>query len=130
MAKKKKKKSNIFPFVTFDTHHIFFSKLIFNGKWTAKLRSYPYCIATIPKSTLHKDLHKDLRYVPVPKEVNAEDALNQLETLKKYGAISDDDNLVKKLTVLVGIFECSEQPTADALRKQLAVAKAFYEEPP
>ena len=125
----KKKKKNLFPF-GFDNHHLFYTKMIYNTKYTNKLREHPYCKCTIPKGTLHHNIHKEVRYVPVPREISAKAALEELEKLKEYGAIRDDDSIIKRLKTLICIFDGCDQPTADALKKQLAVAMDYYNEPP
>lgn len=50
--------------------------------------------------------------------------------LEQAGAISDDDNIEKRLMVLAALFDCVEQPTADAFRKQQQIAHEFYNKKP
>ncbi len=57
-------------------------------------------------------------------------ALNQLMMLEQSGAISDDDDIEKRLMILAALFDCVEQPTADAFRKQQQVAHEFYTKKP
>lgn len=52
-----------------------------------------------------------------------------LEYLEKYGAIGPDDPIEKRLTVLIALFECIEQPTADALKEQLRLVHEFKKAP-
>ena len=62
-----------------------------------------------------------MRQIPPPSQENAKTALWHLQYLEKYGGISDRDPIEKRLQVLIALFDCSEQPTADALRKQLKI---------
>lgn len=80
---------------------------------------------TIPKDSLHRQIHEALAAVPTPKPANAREALQELRTLYHYGGISDHDDIEKRLKVLVALFDYIEQPTADALRKQLAIVQEY-----
>lgn len=71
-----------------------------------------------------------MNLIPVPKEENARFALEQLEYLYSINAIRNDDTLDKRLNLLAALFDCVDQPTADAFRKQLSIIHDFYEEPP
>lgn len=79
---------------------------------------------------MHKLLHAEVPLVPFPRSINALSALNQLMMLEQSGAISDDDNIEKRLMILAALFDCVEQPTADAFRKQQQVAHEFYNKKP
>lgn len=94
------------------------------------MREFHYCKVYIPKDTLHKRIHAQVPTVPVPKTVNALAALTQLRLLEQAGAISDDDNIEKRLMVLAALFDCVEQPTADAFREQQRIAHEFYTKKP
>lgn len=111
-----------------DRHHIFFQKRYYTGV-LAEFRKYAYCVVLIPKNTLHHQIHTEISNVPVPKVANVKNALAQLRALYRYGAISDDDGIEKRLKVLIALFECIEQPTADALKKQLDIVHRFYNGP-
>lgn len=84
----------------------------------------------IPKTTLHRFIHENMTHIPVPSELAAKGALEQLRYLEKYGAISDDDPIEKRLGLLAALFDCVAQPTADGFREQLAIVRKFYEKPP
>ena len=67
--------------------------------------------------------------IPVPEEVDAKTVLWHLDYLEKYDAISEKDTFEKRLLVLIALFDCSSQPTADALRKQLDLVREFNKKP-
>lgn len=67
--------------------------------------------------------------VPIPRDINALRALEQLRLLERYGAISDEDNIERRLEILAALFDCVEQPTADAFRKQAKIVHDFYTKP-
>lgn len=86
-------------------------------------------IIKIPKHTLHPYIHSNLKNVPAPKGVCAKSALLELDNLEKHNAISPNDGIEKRLKILVALFECSDQPTADAFKRQLEVVRKFYRGP-
>lgn len=85
-----------------------------------------YCIVEVPRKTLHRELHALLTNIPAPSGANAKGALEQLAMLEKYGAIRRDDPLDKRLAILAALFDCCEQPTADAFRKQQFFVELYY----
>ena len=112
-----------------DCHHIFFQKRHWKGGLKNELRMYWYCRVYIPRNTLHREIHAYLATIPVPKGTNIRSALTQLRELEKYGAISETDNIEKRLKVLIALFECAEDPTANALKVQLEIVQKFYSKP-
>lgn len=94
------------------------------------LRTYHYCVIPIPKCTLHRYIHENLRNIPAPSPIAAKGALEQLELLDKMGVLHDTDPIEKRLKLLAALFDCSAQPTADGIRKQLDIVRRFYTQPP
>ena len=109
-----------------DTHHIFYMGKTYNKGVLTELRNYYYCRVEIPRNTLHKKIHATIKNVPACKSINAKEALEQLRTLTRYGAINENDRIEKRLMVLIALLECVEPETADALKKQLDVVREFY----
>lgn len=122
MSKKKSGKKTLFG-KALDTHHIFYTKVSWTSATADKLRAHWYCIVEIPKGTVHHKIHEKVRYIPVPKNDNIRFALAQLDLLEDYGAIRSDDPIEKRLQLLAGLFDCTDQPTADALRKQIEAVR-------
>jgi len=119
-ASHKRKRRQISPSVR-DRHHLCYQK----GKWgygyLRELRDYWYCRISIPRDTLHRAIHCAVNDIPVPKNRSAKDALEQLRSLEKYGAITEFDSIERRLNLLIALFECSDQETADAFKEQLKV---------
>ena len=113
-----------------DTHHLCFQRRYWKGSSVSEFRSYWYCKIDIPKDTLHRAIHEGMNHVPVPKPVNARGALWQLKKLHEYNAIHDSDSIEKRLEILIALFDCAEQPTADAFRKQLEIVHKFNKKSP
>lgn len=122
-GKQKRAKATVVQ-TTNDRHHIFFQRRCYHGA-LASLRSYAYCVVAIPKDSLHRQIHEALAAVPTPKLANAREALQELRTLYHFGGISDHDDIEKRLKVLIALFDYIEQPTADALRKQLSIVQEY-----
>ena len=114
----------------YDSHHLCYTKRSWSGGALSEIRRFHYCIMQIPRNTLHREIHKEVGYIPVPKYQNAKDALAQLRILEERGAISDNDPLEKRLCILAFLFDCCDQPTADGFRKQLEVVRKFRYKPP
>lgn len=112
-----------------DKHHIFFMRRRWAGGLRGKLRNHAYCMAYIPKNTLHHEIHEAVKYVPLPRESSVNVVLWHLKLLKSQGATHDNDSLERRLVVLIALFDYIEQPTADALRAQLEVVRRFYHNP-
>ena len=123
MRKKRKRKRTIKN--PYDKHHIFYIRKEWNKGGLDKLRLHPYCIIPVHRETLHRYIHTHLAYIPTPRKCMVEEVLFHLEYLKKYGAITQEDTLEKRLEILIALFECAEQPTADALKEQLKLVHEF-----
>lgn len=114
----------------FDRHHIFWIRKEWSKGELNKLRLHPYCIVSLRRDTIHIFLHTHLAYIPTPRPLIVKEVLHHLKYLEDYGAISLDDPIEKRLRVLIALFDCVEQPTADALREQLRLVYEFKKAPP
>lgn len=129
--KRKKKSAKKCPIrAGYDRHHIFYQGRHYNCAELLQLRNHPYCVVPIPRDTLHREIHEFVGDIPKPSKINAKETLFQIEALEKAGSISLEDSLEKRLDLLAFFFDCVEQPTADALRKQLKIVCKFNQEPP
>jgi len=108
-----------------DCHHIFFQKRYWKGGLKGELRMHWYCRVYIPRDTLHRELHSLIMTIPVPRYCSIRSATEQLKMLEKYGAIKNTDPIDKRLRVFIALFECIEDPTADALKAQLEIVDRF-----
>lgn len=124
---KRKKKRVKTPF---DRHHILYIRKEWNKGKLELLRLHPYCIIPLHRDTIHRYLHVHLACVPAPSGKVVDEILEQLKYLEEYGAISRDDCIEKRLTVLIALFECIAQPTADALKEQLRLVREFNKKAP
>ena len=134
MAKKKHKKRKTkrkAPRITnaYDRHHLLWIAKEWSHGELRKLRYHHYCIIPMHRDTIHRFIHARMSYIPPPHETTAKFVLQQLIELEEFGAISAGDPIEKRLKVLAALFDCWEQPTADALRKQLRIVREFYKSP-
>lgn len=114
----------------YDIHHCCFIRRAWNHGYARAIRQFHYCTIPLPKATLHKAIHDGMKEVPVPSDVVAKSAYEQLLLLDKYGSLHDDDPIEKRLAVLVALFDCAAQETADGFRKQLSIVQSYKNKPP
>lgn len=112
-----------------DRHHILWHKKDYNKGWAKRLRDHWYCTVEIPRETLHRRIHHEITHIPVPRVISIKSALEQLNLLEKFGGISREDDIEKRVMVLHALFDCAEPQTANALKKQLEVVREFKKAP-
>lgn len=112
-----------------DVHHLLWTRRSWKGGAIGELRMHWYCRIPIPRETLHREIHHYIGSIPVPRYQSARSALEQLGYLEKYGGISKEDPIDKRLRVLIALFECTENDTANALKVQLEIVNRFYGKP-
>ncbi len=128
MSKRRKRRSNCkkrSKLTCTDRHHLLYQRRHWQKGYLSELRLFWYCIILIQKDPLHRLIHEYVGDVPTPREVSAKEALKQLRLLEKYGAISENDSIEKRLIVLIALFESSDQPTAEALKRQLNIVRKY-----
>lgn len=86
-------------------------------------------VIPLPKNTLHRFIHANLYAIPVPDNVSAKVAYEQLLTLDRFGVLHEDDPIQKRLQLLIALFDCVAQPTADGFRKQLDIINGYDKKP-
>ena len=112
-----------------DTHHLCYTRNSWGRGNLRKLRDYWYCKINIQRDTLHRKIHLELPAIPPPKDSSAKDALFQLEMLERFSAISEYDYIERRLELLASLFDCSDQETADAFRKQIQIVREWKSPP-
>lgn len=108
-----------------DRHHILWYKRDYSKGWAKRIRDHWYCTVEIPRNTLHKQIHYEVSHIPVPRVMSIKSALEQLELLERFGGISRDDDIEKRVMVLMALFDCCEPKTHEALKKQYEVICKF-----
>lgn len=127
-SKKRKKRQYINPSIR-DTHHLCYQQKCWNQGNLRKLKDFWYCKISIKRDTLHRHIHNNLVGIAPPKDSSAKSALEQLELLEKYCAISDFDSIERRLEILASLFDYSDQATADDFRKQSQIICEFKKPP-
>lgn len=110
----------------YDTHHLLWYKRDYSKGWAKRLRDHWYCRVDIPRDTLHKEIHNQVSYVPVPGACAIKDALFHLNLLERFGGIGPNDPIEKRLQVLMALFDCCEPATYNALKKQLDICNSLH----
>lgn len=126
---KRHKKAKKVNYNAVDRHHLCWTKREWRSGYLLDLRLHPYCVVLIPRDTLHHKLHTKMKHVPPPKPRSVKNALYHLDLLYQAGAINYDDPIEKRLKLLAALFDCTDQPTADAFRKQLKIICEYKENP-
>lgn len=112
-------------------HHLCYTRREWEHNSSAKqLREFWYCHVLIPQDTLHAKIHRWLYCVPCPPEIHAESALRQLKYLDSRGVLHEEDDIEKRLSLLLALFECTGQPTEEGLRLQLSIVRAYKDMKP
>lgn len=76
--------------------------------------------------SLHRKIHHEVLSIPVPRGVSCKTAFHQLQVLERYNAIHTYDNIEKRLTILMALFECVEPRTYEALKHQRAIVRKHF----
>lgn len=116
--KKKARKRNL---SAFDRHHLCWTRRSWSNGYLNELRLHPYCVVSIPRDTIHRHIHSELCYIPVPDQSSAKFVLEHLKYFEKFGAISMDDPIEKRLLVLAALFRHSDPKTAKGFQKQFEI---------
>ena len=104
-----------------DRHHCCFIGAQWSRGYAKKVRDFHYCIALIPKDTLHKRIHARVAYVPVPDDESAKYVYERLLLLDELGALKDRDPLEYRLLLLAALFSHKDATVAQGFFEQLAI---------
>lgn len=113
-----------------DLHHLCWPRSSWNAGYAHAIRNYPYFVVELPKDTVHREIHHQMRQVPVPSAFAAHTAWQQIKILEHFGVLHPDDPPEKRLGILVGLFDCSSQKTADAFRRQAKIIRKYANKKP
>lgn len=137
MSKRKKKKKlarkklrRSFRSNVCDMHHLCWVRKRWSSSVAHKFRLHPYCIVSIPKNTLHWYIHQNMTHIPVPTDEVLRNALHRLEIMELVEEIRMDDQIEKRLQVLVNLFAESAPSTAEGFRTQLRLVHEFNQKSP
>lgn len=117
-------------------HHLLYQRRHWSdgGEWARKLRGHAYMQVSIPRDTLHCQIHKTIHDVPVPNEDVCEEVWQELERLKRAQLINcRADRADMRLGVLIQIlseYGGNLEATIAVLRWQQQVVQKFYTKSP
>lgn len=129
-SRKQHRKKAHFSNVSRDTHHLCFPRRDWDRGHARFVRQFPYCMVEIQRGTLHQIIHANIGCIPAPNEPAAKEAYYHLTALNSIGALHEDDPMEQRLSLLIAIFECMAQPTADGFKRQLEIIQRYKKEPP
>lgn len=129
MAKRKKKRSDRYNKQT-NAHHLCWQRRHWSNGYAKALRNHWFFIVEIPAGTLHRTIHEKMNEIPVPNPAAAKEAYEQVMLLERAHALRQDADVETRLRLLIALFDCSSQHTADAFKKQLRIVHEFNKAPP
>lgn len=109
-----------------NTHHLLWCRRLWSKGWNRTLRNHPYCQVLIPAETLHKRIHAELTYIPVPNGADSRRVLELLGWLESCHALNYDDDILTRLEFLIEAF--SSPQTVEALKRQYEIVATYYTE--
>lgn len=115
---------------TLNTHHLCWPRKKWDRGYAKLIRSHWYFNVQIPANTLHASIHKKMWGIPTPDGTAAKDAYEQIRMLEESNALHRDDSVELRLNLLIALFECIAQPTADAFKEQKCLINKFNEKAP
>lgn len=115
---------------TVNTHHLCWPRKCWNTGYAHAIRQHWYFSVEIPANTLHKYIHEQMECIPVPDGMTARGAYEQVVLLEKQGALHPEASVETRLSLLIALFDCAAQPTADGFKKQLRIVRRFKKSPP
>lgn len=113
-----------------NTHHLCWPRKNWNGGYAHAIRQHWYFCVEIPAQTLHRVIHEEMSGIPVPDGAVARGAYEQVVLLEKQGALHPEASVETRLSLLIALFDCAAQPTADGFKEQLRIVRRFKKAPP
>lgn len=112
---------------TTDLHHLVWTRRAWNKGIAKELRQHWYMRVEIPKDTLHRQIHHEIpNGIPVPNGKEIKHVLDALRTYEKYGVISHNDNIDKRMSILLPLFQGRAK---NAMYKQFRIVSKFMYPP-
>lgn len=121
MAKKKKTQVN---HKAFDCHHLLWEKRMYSQGYARSLREHPWLRIYIPRDTLHRWIHHNMRCIPVPDGKDARKCFELLMRMERVGELDYNANIFVRLNFLIE--HLVSEDTVNALKKQRQVISEFY----
>lgn len=78
----------------------------------------------IPRDTLHKEIHHQIRTVPIPTKEDTKQVFDLLVKLEASGELDMDAGIEERLDFLIE--HLTTQETLDVLRKEREIVRQFY----
>lgn len=118
-SKKRKKRRSYSCGRASDWHHFLFQRRNWQQEYAKALREDIYSGSYIPV-VLHRELHRQIKDVPVPDRMTLKDAYITLYHKKRVGELSEDDSIATKLAFLIDLFG-EDSPTGRVLKRERAI---------
>lgn len=106
------------------TIHLLWIKSKWSRGYVKALRNHAWMKVLIPRDTLHKEIHHQIRTVPLPDKMDAKHTFELLTRLEASGELDMDAGIQERLEFLIAHMTTPE--TVAVLEKQLAIVRQFY----
>ena len=124
MKKKKKKNRKVISSCD-NIHHLLWQRKHWNCGYLHQLREHWYMRVPIHKDTLHKYIHENMDEIPLLKPISAKVILGVLDLMEERGYITPEDDIERRLYVLIELIPYGEYETRLALKKQLRLVRNY-----
>lgn len=112
-----------------ERHHIVYQANHWNSEgYASLLHNHEYLIKSIPRDTLHRDIHRQIADIPMPGETECRRAFLEIERRLEEGEISvKDDTIEQRIDVLLETWTFDLCPRTFLLMKwQKEIVSDYY----
>lgn len=106
------------------TIHLLWIKSKWSRGYIKALRNHAWMKVLIPRDTLHKEIHHQIRSIPLPEKEDAKRVFELLTRLEASGELDMNAGIEERLEFLVA--NITTPDTVAALKKQLEIVRQFY----
>lgn len=111
---------------TVDAHHLLWEKRMYRTGYAKALRNHAWLKIYIPRDTLHREIHHQMKCIPVPKAGDCKRVFELLARLESKGQLDPNAGIVERLDFLIKHLQTGE--SVRALKRQRNICLDFYRE--
>lgn len=111
-----------------DCHHLCWTRKNWGNGYARALREHPWLRVYIPRDTLHRYIHHNIKCIPVPEGKDARRVFEYLMKLERSGELDYGLDILDRLAFLIK--HLKTPATIAALERQYDVIAEFYEREP
>lgn len=120
-----KKKTLVNP-KAFDAHHLLWEKRMYSHGYARALREHPWLRIYIPRDTLHRWIHHNMRCIPVPDGKDARKCFELLMRMERAGELDYKADILERLDFLIE--HLTSEATVEGLKQQRNLITLYREQ--